>query len=360
MIEKKLEMKGNIFLYYGEESFLLKERIKQLKKASMEKYGEFNVMNIIFESLEKGFKEYIDQKTKEIAGELITPSFFGEKRVIFLDNFPPSAKGNVSSEDLGKMYQRVINSLIDLPEENVVIISVEKPDKRLKIWKSLQALAKNQQEFALMEPYDLNKWILGRVASLGGKMLPAASAFLAEYCANDLWKLDQETQKLVNYCEDKPISEADIQKVCIMSAETADFALTNALQENNLKKAIKIFQTDLESAGSAQEVFYRDIAPAVRQLMKTVWAVKNNRTAKEIGVHPFVYQKWQKMAGRFSYDKIKKAYEALVLIDEGTKNGKIEILPNDLRMFSLVIEAYFLEFFGRDDLELKNPLLKKN
>ncbi len=358
-MEEKDIQRGQILLYAGPESFLLKEHISQMKKASFQKYGEFNVMSILFDPPDRGANEYLNQKTKEISAEIITPAFFGEKRVIFLENFPPPVKGNISKDDIAKYYQRIIKSLENLPAENVVIISAENPDRRTKIWKDLQKIVNQTQEFKSLESHELNKWILSRVASQGGKMLPSASTFLAEYCGNDLWWISQEINKLINYCEDKPISEVDIQKISVMNSEIADFALINSLQENNLKKALKVFQSELEETGAPQVVYYKDIVPAVRQLLKIIWAVKNNRTAKDVGVHPFVFSKWQRVASKFDFEKIKKAYGALVLIDEGLKNGKIEVATNDLRMFNLVIEVYFLEFFSEQELDLKKPLLKK-
>jgi len=46
----------------------------------------------------------------------------------------------------------------------------------------------------------------------------------------------------------------------------------------------------------------------------------------------------------------------VAVIDEGMKNGKIEISGTDYRMFNLVIETFFLEFFGNKNIVVKKSL----
>lgn len=368
---------GKITFCMGADTFSLREQLRDWRKRAEEQCGEFNVLTVVFDLPERNPLAYLDEITKKVASELLTPSFFGEKRVIFLENFPPTEKGKrslVAEKDddteggekgkkavksgAGDFLLRVVRALKNLPPQNAVIISSEEPDGRLAAYKELQKIAKTVV-FHKKEGGELTRWILQRVAHYGGKMLPAAAPFLTEYIGNEPQKIDQEIRKLVNFCEEKPISEADIQKLCVPSAETEEWALSGALQEGNLRKAIKTFHAQMENGDAPQKVLLVDIAPTVRNLLKAVWAVANKKTARDAGLNPWLFDRLKAVAGRLDYAKIKEAYAALLLIDEGTKNGKIEISGTDYRLFSLVVETFFLEFFGEEKIKFKSPLLRK-
>lgn len=337
------EKRGTIMLFTGDEDFLLKEKIKSWKKASEEKYGEFNVMSISLEIPNKDAIGYISLRSKEIASEFLTPSFFGEKRVIFLENFPVSDKKGLT-KDADKFFMKIYKSLENLPENNVVIMSSFKPDKRTSIYKNIKKIAQ-VEEFKKLESQELYDWILNKTKSLEAKMLANAARFLAEYCGNDLWKIDQEIKKLVSYCEKETISEEHIQEICLPHTELADFALSNALQNSDTKKAIKILKEELDLSTHPQVIISRDLATVIRQILNVKWASENNKSAKEISMHPFVFSKWKNSAFKFSYSKIKEAFNLLLAIDEGLKTGKIDTSSNNYSMFSLEAEKFIMKIF---------------
>lgn len=352
------ETRGKIFLFTGEENFLIREKLRNWKKASEEKHGEFNILNIEIDIPQKDSDNYLNLRSKEISSELVTPSFFGEKRVIFLDNFPITEIGKKSAKDTEKYSLRIVRALENLPEANVVILSSANPDKRTKVWKMVNKIAKVEL-FDKLQERELIDLIIARIEHLGGKILPAAAQFLISYIGNDLWKIDREISKLVHFCEAKPIAESDIQKICIPSVEIINFGISNALQDGNLKKVFEIFHNEIDSGTAPQAIILRDLAPVMRQILHVAWANENNKNANEAGMNPWMFNRWKNAVKKISFDEAKQAYNALMLIDEGSKTGKIEVKSDDVKMFSLVIEAFFLEFFGGELVKIRKPLLKK-
>ena len=69
---------SSLFLAVGPEKFLLQEFIQQYKKAAIGKYGEFSVQTL----------SVLGHSMGEIRNEILSPAFFGGKRVIFLEHFP--------------------------------------------------------------------------------------------------------------------------------------------------------------------------------------------------------------------------------------------------------------------------------
>lgn len=357
MTEEK-KKKGNIFLFTGEEDFLINESVSNWKKLAEDKYGEFNVLNTEIDIPEKESDNYLNNKSKEISSELLTPSFFGEKRVIFIENFPITESGRKSAKDTEKYSLRIMRALEILPENNVVILSSKNTDKRTKIWEKINKIA-DVRIFKKLQEKDLIYWAISKVQKYNGKILPAAAKFLIDYVGNDLWKIDREISKLVHFCETKPIAESDIQKICIPSIEIVNYGLSNALQKDSLKEIFEIFHNEINSGTLPATILIRDLAPVIRQILNVSWAVENKKTAKDISLKPWVFDKWKNAVKKISFNEAKKAYNALMLIDEGSKIGKIEVKSDDVRMFSLVIEAFFLEFFGSNLVAIKKPLLKK-
>jgi DNA polymerase III delta subunit len=334
------EEQGVIMLITGTEDFLIKERFHNLQKASEDKYGEFNVLTV---TLGPEDKSRIKLRSKEIASELLTPAFFGSKRVIFLENFPPS-KGLFNKDD-DKYLVQILKAIEDLPEGNVVVISAVNPDQRTKLYKTLVKIAK-VETFNELKEGQLTDWILTKISQLGGKMLPAAASFLANYCGNDLWKINQEVKKLANWADTKPISEADIQKICLPHDQMIPFAFSNALQSADWLKALEILQQQIAMGIAPQVVLMRDLAPIVRSIVNVQWATANNLDAKAIKMNPWVFSRWRSIASKFESHELKAMLQGLVKIDQGLKTGKIDASGGELRLFSLTIEYFLLEFFA--------------
>jgi len=333
--------KENIFFLAGSETFLLKEKIKEWKKAAEKKYGQFNTLTIFFEAAWLKSNNIINKKSKEIISEISTPSFFGEKRIIFLENFPPFEK-KINPEQ-SKYLLRIIKNLALVPLENVIVISCQNPDKRTKIFKELNNIAK-VEFFEKLEEKSLLSWICHRFKEKGCTLKTNIAQEIINFCGHDLWKINQEIEKLTLFKANKEILLEDIKKICTPSFEIVDFAFANAIQSGKIKEILINFKKTIDSGVEVQSSIFRIIAPIIRQIYKIIWALKYKKTARDVNIHPFVFSRCKNIASQYSEDKIKIFIEKLILIDQKIKTGKIEISSNDQRMLMLQLEKFLIDF----------------
>ncbi len=339
---KQQEPKGKILFFTGEETFLLKEKLRAFKKASEQKYGEFNTLSVNLQIPERGGAEKINKQTKEIATEFLTPSFFGDKRVIFLENYPVSNTGKKIPAGADIYLLRILDSLEKLPSENVVVLSSENPDKRTKIYKRIIKIA-DQTVFNKLQGMTLHKWIIQKASSLKGKINLKNAEFLVNYCSNNLWTITLELKKLANYCDQAEITQNDIKKVCIQNTEVIDFGLSNAMQSGNFKKTLDILHDELDIGTHPQVIISRDLATVFRQMLAVKWGLDNHKLPKETGVHPYVFSKWTRLVRRLSLEKLKNGFRGALKLDEDLKTGGIDIIGGDYSIFSLRVERLLLE-----------------
>lgn len=344
--KKPAEKKANLFLLTGENSFELKKFLKNWEKAARVKYGDFAVSRI----------DFLETEFQNLLAELETPPFFGsEKRVFFLENFPPPPPSRPFSAEKKGVIEKTAEVLARISEDTVVICAVEKPDRRISAWKKLEKVFGKIQIFPAFEKggsgmlspkgkMEATDFVLKTVAEKEGKILPAAAAFLVDFCGGDPWKLNSEIEKLILFSRvrEKPISEDDIQKSAIPSDEMAGFAFSNAIQSENIAEILGVIQKLIDTGEAPQAILARDAAPVIRQLL----AVKTAKDASEAGIHPFVFGKMKSVARKIPLEKLQKAHSDLLKIDIDSKTGNLPITPEKTDLFQLALERIFLELFA--------------
>ena len=332
------QTKGEIFFFHGAESFLLQERVQSWHKACTEKFGAFNVQNVkIFNTDRKA----LEKQVKQIANEILTPSFFGEKRVMFIEQFPPSASLKIPAE----IFQPILQAAENVPPQNVLVFSSESPDKRTKAFKQIEKISR-VEIFSKLQPGALATWVREQFAKQNVRIANTTAWFLVQFAGEDLWKLSHEIRKLGAFCAVKGLVEkGDIEKVCLRDSALENFALANALQSGNAKKIVDVFHQTVEKEVDPHGTIFIMLLPFLRNVLKTKWALEKNRNATAVGLHPFVFQKCQKVAREFSWEKLQSMMQAIGQIDLATKTGKLEITAHQ-REVCLVLEKFFVDFFA--------------
>lgn len=329
--------KNNIFLALGPDEFLLREFLENYKTAAIEKYGEFSVEKF----------SLAEHSPATIRNEIFSPAFFGGKRILFIEGFPPSASPKLS-EPKKEFFETLITQLPTLPDDVVVIFAQANPDKRTKIFKGLQKIAGKTFSHESFDPkkdgYKFSEWIQERAQKNGSKIDKQSADFLREFCGNNLGNLNSEIQKLALYKGQNGIEVEDIKALALPSEEVADFAFSNAVSSGKQMKVLEEF-TDLSEKYDAGMVFNRDVITTLRTLLK----IKLAKDAPGIstGLHPFVVRNMQKTAGNISKEKLFEAFNALKEIDLKTKDGRLSLSP-DSRGFLLALEKILHDLFAME------------
>jgi DNA polymerase III delta subunit len=108
---------NNLFLFTGEETYLLTEQIHSWKRAFIQKHGDINL-------------EVLDatrQPLNEVMASVNAMPFLGDKRLIFIHGLPDQPKtrnaDKVSKKDEKRDMElkKLAGDLGDIPESSIVV-----------------------------------------------------------------------------------------------------------------------------------------------------------------------------------------------------------------------------------------------
>lgn len=310
-----------ILFLYGPNTYLLKEKVRDLKTKYKEKSGND------FSLLEKDLKEAY--KFADLEYELLTIPFFATTRLVVLNNIFELKKEEA---------EKFLDLALKKPETTIVcLIHGGEPDKRLKFYQSLlKNSAVKSQHFGSLSPFELEKFIKEKFSSLGTVVDQGAVVVLRENFGEDLWSLTNEIQKLSSLKQQ--ISEKDVRENVHMQEKSDIFDLVNYIARSQVKEALN--ETENLMAKGDHPLMILSI---LNYQIRTLSLIKSNfekspnpgAIAKMSGLSPFQVSKNLNYAKLFSWSKIKSIYSKLCVFDEESKTGKIE---PESAMMQLVIE----------------------
>jgi DNA polymerase-3 subunit delta len=161
-----------------------------------------------------------------------------------------------------------------------------------------------------------------------GESLPALQ-LLVGLVGADLWQLNNEINKLVNYKRvgDMPveITVEDVKKIVTGNFDDNVFALTDALSHKNKAAALKILEEQYD-AGAAEEYLLTMFLRQFKILLQIKSALDSKYTPAKIAsalkFHPFVIKKGIDQAKNFSSEQLKNIYNRLLENDYLNKTGQ--------------------------------------
>ena len=218
-------MVSQLYLFYGEEDYLLAYYVKSIKKLILS--GGLDDFNLtVFDG--KGFDIN--------AFSEITESYpvMAERRLVIVrdvDIFKLPAKSRDTLSEI----------LSSLPEFVCVIFifdTVEyKADKRLKIYEALNKAGKIV-EFKRPDKNDLVPWIKRRFSIVEKTIDTRTCEYLMFYCGTLMTALIPEIDKIISYSVRKEITAADIEAVCVKTVEAQIYHLTDEISKKRFDSAL--------------------------------------------------------------------------------------------------------------------------
>ncbi|MFH1401373.1 MAG: DNA polymerase III subunit delta [Parcubacteria group bacterium] len=296
-----------IFLY-GPDAFRsqkkLNEVIESYKKVHKKGLGlrYFNGENIDF---------------KDLLAEIQTSPMFEEKKALVLKNVFSNKK---FKEDFLKHGKIIIKS-----DAVVIFYEAGEIDKRDQLLKFLKENVE-AQEFELLAGEKLAGWVDKKIKNYGAAIESGALRKLMIYVGDDLWQMENEVIKLVNYEKNKKIREGDIDLLVKPKIENDIFETISSLAEKKKDKALFLLHKHLEKGDSPLYLLsminfqFRNLL-AIRDLIDK--KVPYYDMPKRSGLHPFVVKKTYQAVQKFSLLQLKKIYQKIFQIDLAVKTGKI-------------------------------------
>ncbi|MCK5461235.1 DNA polymerase III subunit delta [Candidatus Gracilibacteria bacterium] len=318
----------NLLLLTGEDDFRLRERIRFYKSAFRNKYSEGEV-----ESYDE------DSTFRELENSVLTPNLFGDKKLVFCENFWSPEKFEQAEKT--EFFQK----LEDFADNCTVILVEPSLDKRKKSSKFLLEKAR-MEAFDFLSENEIWRWITDFTEKNGGKISHNCTKLLFKRCGENLWNLSQEIQKLIAASDTDEITEELIVTFTLPHPKIVIWEFLENLSKKNIQGAIQRFRILLQMGESAHQIFAM-IIREVRIHAQLLSGIEQGMSSKEIAsqaeLHPFVVQKTIGLSKRFSLEKIEKMYDKLVEIDRKLKTGGIMVSMDDGMEFELQIEKFIIE-----------------
>lgn len=314
----------NIYLFLGEEVYLINKALEKLKKILID--PSFEQLNFtILEGKEISISQIID------ACE--TLPFMAEKKLVYVksgDIF--QSKSKIFSEEDEKYF---IEYIKQIPETTTIVFyGAQSVDTRKKIVKEIKKYG-HIVDFTKLAEEELNKWIKkkfkGCSKSIGAKetaLLKNHLDYLGRNASQGLLDIENEINKIIAFMGEKTeVEDIHIEKVLSSNFQNDIFKLLDSIEKRNTKESIKRLNFILEDGEPVLKIL-TTLGNQLKNILSAKLLLEQGYTSKmiasKIGIHPFVASKCASQSKNFSVDLLKKLLNNFLEMDVMIKTGKID------------------------------------
>lgn len=312
----------------------MRQKLKALKEKFISaSLGDTNLA--ILAGAEISYDEFVRQ--------ILAMPFLSKSRLVIVENLIKNGKKEV--------LEKIPDSLAKVPNSTVLVfVEEEAPDRRTALFKRLNKPGQ-AQEFKLLEPEALRRWINREVENRKSKIESNAVAKLIEYVGSDLWRMSNELDKLTTYSStslgtgNKQLTTENIKLLVNPQVESNIFKMVEAVAKKDLEIATQELYKLLKSGEHELYILtmivwqYRNLL-IIKDLSERIKTTNSWSLARKAGLSPFVVQKSLSILPRYSLEDLRKIYRTLSDFDIKIKTGKIESrVALELMIFELAKEA---------------------
>ena len=324
IIELEKDLKNgklnSLYLLYGEEVFLLESNLKKIKKL----FGEI-VPGINYVQID-------DTNIDNLISDIETPSFGYEKKLIVVKNsglFKKEGKRKSAkiSELKDKVSEYFKKNISEIKDYNVVVFVEEEIEKNA-LYKIIDkdGIVCN---FEKQKPADIIKRLKAIFNAYKVNIDNETLKYLIEECGTSMQDLINESRKLIEYAgENGTIKKEDIDLLCIKQIEAVIFTLTDSLGKKDIASAMQTLRNLIYNKEPIQKILIT-LYNHFKRLYFTKIAIEQNMNLTEaLNLKPnqmFLASKYKAQASYFKTDELKKILEELILLDQNSKIGLIDL-----------------------------------
>lgn len=317
----------NIILFYGENTYLINEKLKLWEQEFIKKHGDLNLLKL----------DGSITSTKEIYEQANQMPFLSEKKLVIVRGFLQK-----KADD----QKTIIDFLEKIADFTILVfVEIESPDKRLSLFKHLLKNCRTE-EFKNLEGFLLHNWIIKTVEKSGSKISMNEAKYLTEVCGNNMTELANELEKLSLNRLHQQIRKEDIDLMTVPKLAHNIFKLTDAIAAKNVKTAIEILE-EMKNFNEEMPMIFHMVVRQFRIIIQIKdcmdKGMQQTDVRREVPEHPFVITNGMKQAGNFSMKQLKKIYSALLDIEIAFKTGGIKISVNDHSEFELALQKFVVQ-----------------
>lgn len=314
--ELKQEKLHSIYLLYGEETYLLENAVKKIKK--------------IFGDLILGIN-YIQINETNVNGlisDIETPAFGYDKKLIIVKNSNILKKEKKSNTDLQKKISEYIKENIKTIDQTTVLIFIEEELIKCDLTNTIQELGE-VCNFERLKPIELKKRLRTICNMYQVNIDENTLQYFIETCGTNMQVLINEIRKLIEYeGKNGTIKKEDIDKLSIKELESRIFDLTDNLGKRDITKVLEMLKELLYNKEPIQKILVT-LYNHLKKLYMAKLAEKYNRNIVEcLKLKPnqmFLVTKYKKQSEFFKEKELRKILKELIDLDYNYKNGLIDI-----------------------------------
>ena len=301
-----------LYIFHGEEVFLLNHYFGQLKKLLLDDLTEsFNFHKLNNETFD----------IQSFADSVEAMPMMAERTLVQVDEV-----------DIFKLPDaertKVAEILSDIPDYCTVVFTYEttpwKPDKRLKkLWDAVQAKA-TVVEFAKQSQRDLIAWASKHFLARGKRISNDLCAYLIDITGGTMTALAGEIAKIASYSCANEIVRADIDAVTEPVLDAVVFQMTDLIGEGKYGPALQKLRTLLKMQQEPLGILGA-IGGHFRRLSGARTLLDNGRGSSELqrlyGMGDYPARKTMDAARRFRPEFCAKAAELVLETDYKMKTS---------------------------------------
>lgn len=312
----KLELKekkfGRLYIFHGEETFLMNHYFSQMRK-------------LLLDELTESFNYH------KLNNETFELQLFADA----VENLPMMAEHtlvHVDEVDIFKLAEADRNKLCeilsDIPEWCSVVFTYVaaswNPDKRLKkLWGAIESNALIV-EFAKQDQRELISWVTRHFSANKKHISSDLCAYLIDITGGTMTALSGEIDKICAYSGSDEIKKSDIDAVTEPVLDTVVFQMTDLLGSGRYAEALAKLQTLLKMQQEPLSILGA-IGAHFRRLSTARTLLDNGKNASELqhicSLSDYPARKTMDAARHFRPEFCKKAAELLLETDHAIKTS---------------------------------------
>ena len=318
-----------IYLFYGEETYLLETRVKKIKK----EYQQL-ILGINFIQVD-------DTNVEELIADLETPAFGFDKKLIIAKNtgiFKKEKKTTKSDSKkkkvddtklpLNEKIAKYIQENLEELKNTVDLVFVEQEVDKNALYQTIEKVGE-VNEFALLKLPDLIANIKKIAVAYKVNIDDATAKYLVECCGTSMQDLINELRKLIEYKgENSNITKQDIDLLCTKQIQAVIFDLTDNLGKKETSKALEVYNGLISNKEPIQKILI-----TLYNHFKKLYIIKiaekyNEDVATAMNLKPnqlFLVSKYKTQARYFETQELREVLEALIDLDANYKIGLISL-----------------------------------
>ncbi len=321
-LEKELNTKElkSLYLFFGEEKYLIETSTKKIKNIFGEAIKGINYVQID------------ETNVSTIISEIETPSFGDNKKLIIAKNTgllkKESKRKNNELANIKENLCKYLSENLNLIKESIVLIIIEEEAEKQDLYNII-----DKNGVVCKFDYQKPAQLIARLKSICNMYKVEIENYTLQYfiesCGTNMEELINEIRKLIEYAgEGGKIKKEDIDKLCIKKLESVIFDLTDNLGKRQIKKALEVLHNLIYQKEPIQKILIT-LYNHFKKLYITSVAIREKKEiSTSLNLKPnqmFLINKYKNQARYFKEKELRKILEELINLDYNYKNGLIDL-----------------------------------